>query len=376
MRLADNTIYLDCNATTPMTRPVSDVYARAAAEFFGNPSSPYGAGRKAREGLELGRAQVASLVGCDSSEVVFTGSATEANYQAMLSAAMARPERDRILLSAIEHPSIYDQQPRFRELGFKVEEIPVDQKGVVDMDALAKTADDRVCLIAVMTAHNETGVIQPVKQAADIARGVGALFLTDAVQAMGKIPSPWPEARPDYLSIAAHKIYGPKGIAALICREGVPVTPLLVGGGQEGGRRASTQSAALAAAFGEACRQAGDGAGRFAALAAMRDDFEDGFLSSRHAVIYGRESKRLPNTSFFSLPGVSGEEVVRALDFRGIAVGTGSACHSGSSGAPRVLRYMGEALSPDTTPIRISLGIDTTTQDMAEFSRALEEALK
>jgi len=374
MRLPDGTLYFDVNATTPEAPEVSAAVASAVRDAFANPSSPHAAGRRARATLEASRAEVATLVGCAPEEVVFCGSATEANYLALRSAARGRPGRHRVLLAGIEHPSVLAAADSLREEDFAVELLPVTGAGVLDLEALARALGADTAALSVMTAHNETGVLQPVAQAAELARRAGALFHTDAVQALGKVPSPWAAASPDYLSLAGHKLYGPKGIAALCVRTGSPVTPLLGGGGQEGGRRASTEAVPLAAGLGTACRLAGEGLGRSAALAGLRDRFEREALLPLGATVYGAESPRLPNTSFFALPGVDGSRLAAALDRLGVAVGTGSACHAGSQELPRVLQCMSAPLPAGSSPVRVSLGRNTSPGDLEALVEALERA--
>lgn len=376
MRLPGGRIYLDCNATTPLAPEVERRAVGGRGSLFGNPSSPYAEGREARAALEAARAQVARLIGCAPGEVVFTGSATEANHLALRSALSAHPGRRRVLLSSIEHPSVLEQREDLEALGGVVQTVPVTGEGVVDLEALGSLLGPDVAVVSVMAAHNETGALQPVQEVGRLCREAGALFHTDAVQALGKVPSPWREARPDYLSAAAHKLYGPKGIGALAVRNGAPLRPLLRGGGQEGGRRSSTEAVALACAFGWACDLAREGLPAVAALAALRDDMERELRSRFGAVIHAARAPRLPNTSFLSLPGAGGRDLVGALDARGFAVSAGSACHSGQGGLPAVLREMkaDPALAGGT--LRVSLGRETEREHVAAFVGALSEVLR
>jgi cysteine desulfurase len=206
-------LYADANATTPLHPAVRESLADASARFFGNPASLHVTGRMAREALEEARGQVAGLVGCLPEEVVFVSSGTEGNHQALLSAAGAAGGRRRVLLSAVEHPSVAGAAEILEERGFAVEEIPVDGSGLLDLEALEGRLRDDVAVVSVLSAHNETGVLEPVESVGALCRRHGALFLTDAVQAAGKVPLRWREALPDYLVVAAHKFYGPKGIA-------------------------------------------------------------------------------------------------------------------------------------------------------------------
>jgi cysteine desulfurase len=376
MKLPDGTLYFDSNATTPETPEVSAAVAAACKEAFANPSSPHGPGRRARTALDEARAQVARFVGCVPAEVVFCGSATEANHLALRSASSGRPGRNRILLSAIEHPSVLAAAEALGDAGFLVELLPVTSSGVFDLAAMEIALGRDTAAVSLMAAHNETGVIQPVEEAAALARKAGALFHTDAVQTMGKLPSVWGGARPDYLSLAGHKLCGPKGIAVLCVRGGSPVIPLLTGGGQEEGRRSSTEAVPLAVGLGVACRLAQEGLGGYAALALLRDRFEEEVLRPLDATVYGRGAPRLPNTSFFAIPGVDGFALARALDRLGVAFGTGSACHAGSQSLPRVLQCMSAPLPEGASPLRVSLGRTSTAQDMEALTDALTRALE
>ncbi len=375
MRLPSGRLYLDCNATTPLSERAAAALDRAGREAFGNPSSAYAEGRAARLELERARARVAALVGCEPGEVVFTGSATEADHLALSSAVRAVRGRTRVLISAIEHPAVYDQWPNLEALGFRVEEVPVDVRGVLDVEALEAMLGPDVAAVCVLAAHNETGVLQPVDEVGALCEAAGAYFLCDAVQALGKVPSPWGTANPHYLAVAAHKLYGPKGIGALVVRRGAPLTPVLVGGGQEGGRRSSTEAVALAAAFGEACEEAVKHLPSMGRIEGLRDMMEATIASVFGAVLHGAGAPRLPNTSFFSLPGVSGTAVAAVLDRGGVAVSTGSACHSGSAVGARVLKAMGVAPELLGSVLRVSLGRDTSERDIIDFLERLPMAL-
>ncbi len=321
--------------------------------------------------MDEARARGAELVGCEPGEIIFTGSATEANHLAMLSAAGSPHGRRRVIISAIEHPSVLAASERLSALGFEVDKAPVTSDGAVDLDAFERLLGSDVALVSIMAAHNETGVVQPVGEIGRMCRKHGALFHTDAVQAMGKLPSCWSFARPDYLAMAAHKFYGPKGIAACVVRPGAPLIPQLTGGGQEGGRRSSTEAVPLVAGFGVACRLAKENLAQFSGLAKLRDDFESGVLLPLGAQIFGAAAERLPNTSFFALPGISGGTLADKLDKHGIAVGTGSACHEGGQALPRVLEWMRATLPEGSSPVRVSLGRQTSAEQVEALARAV-----
>lgn len=371
MRLVDGAVYLDANATVPLCREALDAMLEADKSSFANPSAPYPAGRKARETLESARRAILSKLGLDG-DLVFTGSGTEANHLAILSAAAVRPEK-RVLMSAIEHPSCIGLKVRLQGSGIEIEEFGVDAGGTADISRLGKLLEKPASVVVLMCAHNETGVIQPVAQALDMCREKGVLFHTDAVQAFGKIRLPFTGKSPDTLSIAAHKIGGPKGIGALFFKGGTEIIPMLSGGGQERGLRASTEAVPLAAAFAAAAAAADSGS--FQITAAMRDMMEERVRAVAPGTeFHGKESERLPNTSFFSIPRVDGRDVQNTLAANGFYVGTGSACHGAGSGMPRVLARMGR--SSASFPLRVSLARQTSEEDIDRFLGALVAALK
>lgn len=373
MQLPDGTLYLDFNATTPLAPEVAQALDRASRRVFGNPSSIHAPGREAKALLNEGRAALARLVGCAASEVIFTSSGTEAAHLAWAS-ALDGARRQRIVISAVEHPCVSAQAERWEARGFEVVEVPVDGRGVLDVEALEDLLTEEVALVSVMDAHNETGVLQPVAEVGRLARSRGALFHTDAVQAMGKVPSPWPDARPDYLSLSAHKFYGPKGVGALAVREGLRVAPMLVGGGQERGARSSTEAVPAVHAMGVAADLALERADERRRIEDLRDSMEAALRDRWGAQVHGAGAARLPNTSLFSLLSADGAALADALDARGVFVATGSACHAGGSGLPRVLAAMGV---PGGTrmPLRVSLGAGTRAEDVDRFLGALGEAL-
>jgi cysteine desulfurase len=375
MRLPSGRIYLDHNATTPLDPRVREAQ-HAAQAVFGNASSVHREGRDARDLLEEARGKVASFVGCLSREVVFTGSGTEANHLALLSAATGCEGRRRLLISAAEHPSVLEQRGDLEARGVRVEVVPLLPSGQLDPEALEKALDSDVSALSLVAAHNETGVLMDLEAAAAHCARHGVLLHTDAVQAAGKIPLPWCERFPDYLSLAGHKLYGPKGVGVLVVRDGAPVKPLLRGGGQEGGRRASTEAVPLAASFGVACELCG-GAQAWAGKArAMRDSLEAALKRDFGAIVHSEAAPRLPNTSFFSLAAEpAGAEVVRRLDDLGFAVSAGSACHSDGASCPRILSAMGVHPRVGGRAVRVSLGRATEEEDLAAFLRALPGAL-
>jgi cysteine desulfurase len=352
--------YLDYNATAPV-RPAAAAAVAATLEAVGNASSVHAAGRAARRRIEDARERVAALVGAAPAGVVFTSGGTEANALALTGSGAAR-----LLVSAVEHDSVLRNAP-------EAAPIPVDRNGVVDLAALERLLGDargEPCLVSLMLANNETGVIQPVAEAAAIARTHGARLHCDAVQAAGKIAVDMIALGVDMLTLSAHKIGGPQGVGALVLRDGVTLTPLFRGGGQERGRRAGTENLPGIAGFGAAAAAAlADlAAGAPARIAAQRDRLEAALGSQ--AVVHGAGAARLPNTSCIGLPGRSAEIQVMALDLAGVAVSSGAACSSGKVRASHVLGAMGLSAADAGCAIRVSLGWASSEDDVDRFVAA------
>ncbi len=331
---------------------------------YGNPSSVHSFGRAARRIVEDARRHVAALVSARPEDVVFTSGGTEANNLALRGAGRAR-----ILVSAVEHPSVL-------EAADGIETITVDKYGVVDLDALTRmlAEDDAPALVSVMLANNETGVIQPVAPAAAWAREHGALVHCDAVQAAGRIPLDMAGLGVDLLTLSAHKLGGPKGVGALIVGDDVTLSPLLRGGGQERGRRAGTENVSGIAGFGAAAAAALSEIEQARDLAVLRDSLEEGLLRNIPGVrVVGAGIARIPNTSCIALPGVSAETQVMALDLAGFAVSAGSACSSGKVKASHVLQAMGLTEEIAGCAIRVSLGRGNIEADIDAFVAAYRE---
>lgn len=353
-------VYLDYNASAPMPECVARAMTEAMQQA-GNPSSVHGYGRVSRAVLEAARRDVAALVGTRPQDVIFTSGATEANLLALRGCG-----RRRTLVSAIEHVSVLDAAP-------EAERIPVRADGVVDLDALGRmlAAAAEPALVSVMLANNETGVIQPIAAVARLAADAGALLHCDAVQGPGRIPVDIGAFGTDFLTLSAHKFGGPKGVGALVLREGVDVAAVTTGGGQERGRRGGTENLPGIAGFGAAARHAIALLDRAAGITALRDHLEAGILArTPDVVIFGADAPRLPNTSCFALPGLAAETQVMALDLAGFAVSAGSACSSGKVQASHVLRAMGADDRLAGCAIRVSLGPDTTEAEIDAFVEA------
>ena len=352
-------VYLDYNASAPLKPAVIDSLTAALAET-GNPSSVHRAGRLARRALEQARARVAALIGAEARQIVFTSGGTEANNLALAGSGR------RILVSAVEHESA-----RLAVAG--AETVPVDGGGRVDLDALeaALARDRRPAAVAVMLANNETGIIQPVADAARIAHAHGAWLHCDAVQAAGKIAVDLATLGCDTLALSAHKLGGPQGVGALAVGDGVTLVPCLLGGGQERGRRAGTEAVAAIVAFGVAAELALGDLPRMAALAAMRDAMERRLGAAVPELgVIGAHSPRLPNTSCLVMPGIAAETQVMAFDLAGIALSAGSACSSGKVRPSHVLAAMGLGPEAAASAIRVSLGWRSTPEDIDRFVEA------
>jgi cysteine desulfurase len=348
--------YLDHNATSPI-RPAAAAALAEALRTPGNASSVHAFGRRARRALEASRARIAAAVGAGPTEVVFTSGGTEANNLALLGIDGPR------LVSAIEHPSVLEADP-------EAPRIPVGADGVIDLGGLAElVAARRPRLVSLMLANNETGVIQPVAEAAALAHAAGALLHVDAAQGLGRVPVDLAALGADLLTLSAHKMGGPPGIGALVLRPGVEIPPRQRGGAQESRRRAGTEN--LPAILGWAAALAAVEPGEAERITALRTALEGTALDRcPEARILGVESPRLPNTTCLLLPGVDGATQLMALDLAGIAVSTGAACSSGKVGPSHVLLAMGLPEPEARCAIRISLGWSTTEADTRRFLEA------
>jgi cysteine desulfurase len=370
--MAVERIYLDWNATAPLLGAAREAMLDALA-MPGNPSSVHAEGRAARAVIEKARRDVAGLVGAEPAHVTFTASATEAANHVLspfYRMGKSRVAVGRLFVSAIEHPAI---RAGGRFPADRVSEIPVMRSGVIDLEALAALLADHdpadgLPLVAVMLVNNETGIVQPIQDAAAIVKKFGGLLVVDAVQAAGRIALSISELGADFLILSAHKLGGPKGVGALVSRgETLMPEPLVRGGGQEKGHRAGTENLAAIAGFGAAAREmTADLVERNAMITALRDRAETGLRAAApDAVIYGDGSERVGNTSFFHLPGLKAETGQIAFDLEGVALSAGAACSSGKVGASHVLTAMGEDAA--TGALRLSIGPSTTEAEIDRF---------
>ncbi|MDD2321105.1 MAG: cysteine desulfurase NifS [Geobacteraceae bacterium] len=367
-------IYLDNNATTALHPEALEAMLPFFSEQFGNPSSIHWAGRRVKSAVEEAREQVASLIGCEASEVVFTSCATESNNMAIKGVAAARHARgNHIVTTTVEHPAVLTPCLYLEHQGFQVTTLDVDEQGMLDLNALEAAITDATILVSAMYANNETGTIFPVREIGELAAGKGICFHCDAVQAVGKIPLHWKESNIHLLSLSGHKLQGPKGIGALIIRKGTKVFPLLHGGSQERNRRAGTENVAGIVGLGKACEIAERSmTTESLRIQALRDRLEQGIIATIPGVrLNGHPLKRLPNTVNLSFLDVKSDSLLFNLDLAGIAASSGSACSSGAIKSSHVLRAMGVGSGAPVANIRFSLGSGNSEQDVADVLKVL-----
>ena len=361
-------IYMDHASTTPLSRPVLEAMWPYLTQGFGNPSSHHAVGRVAAEALEGARARVAATLGCRAAEVIFTSGGTEGANLAVKGLALARPRGRHVVTTAVEHKAVLEACASLaRHHGFRVTVLPVDRAGVVDLDALDGALTPETTLVSVMAANNEVGTVQPLEEVSERCRAVGVPLHTDAVQAPGHLPLAVDLLGVDLLSVSAHKFSGPKGVGALYVRRGLPVAPLLDGGGQERGRRSGTENVAgivgLSAALALAEQARPDVAPR---VAALRDRLIDGVLATTPgAVLTGHRTRRLSHHASFCFAGVGGETVLLELDGQGVCCSSGSSCAAGSTDPSHVLTPMGVLPELALTAVRLSLAPATTESEVA-----------
>ncbi len=353
--------YFDHNATTPVSAEVLEVYLPVLLEVFGNASSIHHHGQIAKQKLETARRQTAQLLGCTTKELVFLSGGTEANNLAIFG---TRPRH--LVTTRIEHPAVLNPCAQLEREGAAVTYVPVGSSGVVDPDAVRRAIRPETGLISVMHVNNEIGTIQPVAEIAAIARAAGILMHSDGVQAAGRIPVNVNELGVDLYSISAHKMNAPKGIGALYIRRGTPLAPMLYGGRHEQQRRAGTENVAGAVALGVACSTVhwADGA--------LRDRLQQGVLRRIPDVtVNGDRGFRSPNTTNLCFDGIEGESLVIALDLKGFAVSTGSACSSGAVEPSHVLTAIGLSAQKAKSSLRFSLGRSNTAEQVDRLIEAI-----
>jgi cysteine desulfurase len=365
-------VYFDYNASSPLAEPVAEAVSGATRDLFGNASSVHHFGQRAKAALDTARSAVAALISAEPSEVIFTGSGTEADNFAIrgIAEALEPTGRRHLVASAIEHEAVLNTLKALGRRGWTVTLVPVDSSGIVKPDAVRAAMADKTALVSIMHANNEIGTIQPIAEIAAIAHERGALMHTDAVQSAGKIPVDVRTLGVDCLALSGHKFNGPKGAGALWVKRGTRVLPILTGGKHERNRRAGTENVPALVGLGVAATLAArklDAEGT--RLAALRDRLESGILGRvPGTAVNGDSSRRVPNTTNISFDRVEAESLLIALDLEGIAVSTGSACSSGTLEPSHVLKAMGFPAHRTQNSLRFSLGLFSTE---AEVDRVL-----
>ena len=369
-------IYLDFNASTPIAPEAIEAMRPFLSDHYGNPSSLHWAGAPAKDAVEKARGQVAGLLGCDPTEVVFTSGGSESNNHAIKGVFFATRDRgDHIITTAVEHPATLNPCRFLEKSGAKVTVLPVDRFGRVDPDDIRRAITSRTILITVMHANNEVGTIEPIAEISAIAREAGITFHTDAAQTVGKVSADVEELGVDLLSVAGHKVYAPKGIGALYIREGTSVESFVHGAGHEAGRRAGTENVLLAVALGAACDAARKWVG-MPKVRELRDRFWEGLrgIFGEKVTLNGHPTERLPNTLNVNFVGKAGAEILAMLP--GVAASTGSACHAGSVTLSPVLAAMGVPPEEGMGAVRFSLGRTTSWEELEEILEFLPRLLR
>ena len=371
-------IYADNAATTKMSKTAIAAMLPYLDEIYGNPSSLYLAGQKAKEALETARQTIASLIGAEAREILFTSGGSEADNQAILSAAHfgAAKGKRHIISDTIEHHAVLHTLKKLEKEGFEITYLPTHENGIVHGDELEQALREDTCLVTIMTANNEIGTIQPIRELGKICRAHGVPFHTDAVQAVGHIPLNVKDDNIDLLSASAHKFHGPKGVGFLYAKRGVRLQNLIEGGAQERGLRAGTENVgaivAMAAALEEAVGSMEQTAGR---LTVLRDRLIAGLSEISHSALNGDAKKRLPGNVNFCFEGIEGESLLLLLDDKGICASSGSACTSGSLDPSHVLLAIGRVHDVAHGSLRLTLGEDATEAQVDEIIAAVKDVV-
>lgn len=365
--------YLDANATTPPDPAAVEAMLPFLTQHFGNASASHAAGRRARRAVEKARGQVSNLIHAQPEEIIFTSGATESINSVLLFAQREWPERPLLIISAVEHAAVIECAERWEERGGRVKRVPVNVNGVVKLEALQSALEPgQTALVSMIWANNETGVISPMSEIVALAHEAGALVHADAVQMAGRLPLDVVAVPVDYLSLSAHKMHGVKGCGALFVSRRVPFRPLLIGGGQESGRRSGTENVPGIVAMGAAAELAAQYDAH--ELAALRNEFEQHLLAGwPDAMIHGANPPRLPNTTSIYLPGVDAAAMLILLDQHGIACSGGSACHTASLHPSHVLEAMGYDAAHASSTLRFSLSRMNTRDEVLE---AVDEVIR
>lgn len=360
------TVYFDNNATTRVADEVLEEIKPYFCELYGNPSSMHTFGGQVGIKIREAREKVAALLGCDPSEIIFTGCGTESDNAAIKGTLAAYPNKHKVITTRVEHPAVLSVCRDLENHGYTVVEIPVDKKGRLNLAELEDQLDDDVALVTIMFANNETGTIFPIRQIAEMVTGKGIVFHTDAVQAVGKVPINLSKSGIDLLGISGHKLHAPKGIGVLYVRKGTRLTPFMLGGHQEGGRRAGTENVPGIIGLGKACELAMQNFDKETKrVKYLRDKLEKAILEKcPDCMVNGDTESRLPNTTNISFEFIEGESILLMLDKFGICASSGSACTSGSLEPSHVLRAMGVPFTAAHGSIRFSLSRYNTEEEV------------
>ena len=371
-------IYLDYNSTTPVDPEVAETMRQAMVDNYGNPSSVHSLGNRAKVAMEAARETIAAILGADPSEVYFTAGGTEADNLALKGAARAQQSKgNHLIVSKIEHHAILESAHYLEKNGFSATYLGCGPEGIVSIEELKRALTSKTTVVSIMMANNETGVIQPIAEMAAACRQAGALFHTDAVQALGKLPVNVNDLGVDLLSLSAHKFYGPKGVGALYVRKGVKLTPLFHGGSHERRKRAGTENSAGVIAMARALEIAESKREQEHARLTELGNYFITQVQSKIKDVYlnGDRDRRVPSTVNLSFKGVEGEAIILSLDMKGICVSSGSACTSGSLQASHVLTAMGVDPLLAQGSIRFSMGRYTTKDQLDYTISALPEII-
>ena len=370
-------IYLDHNGTTPLDPSVVRAMMPYLEGEFGNPSSPYSLGLRAKAAVDEARKEVALLIGCADHEITFTSGGTESNNAVLKGVVDFRnPKKFHIITSGVEHPAILNPALFLSELGVRVSVLPVDRFGRVDPDNVRKAITPDTTLISIMLANNETGTLQPIEEISKIAKEHGIPVHTDAAQAVGKIPIDVNTLGVDFLSIAGHKLYAPKGVGALYMKKGRSLTPLIHGAGQEGGKRAGTENVILSVGLGAASTVARKGLDHhISTMRTLRDRLQELLLAGlKRSVLNGHPVERLPNTLNLSVPGIAGSQILEGLP--DLMASTGAACHDRSVKLSHVLSAMGVSEEVGMGALRLTTGRENTTDEIETAARMILERVR
>jgi cysteine desulfurase len=369
MATEEKIVYMDNNATTEVAPEVIEALMPYLGDYYGNPSSMHTFGGQVGSAVEEARQSVASLLGCDREEIIFTSCGTESDSTAILSALRAYPEKRHIVTTRVEHPAVKNLCENLGTLTghkYRVTMLKVSEEGLVDMDDYISALSDDTAIVSMMWANNETGVIFPIPEMAQIAKDRGILFHTDAVQAVGKIPIDLSGLDVNFLSLSGHKLHAPKGVGVLYVKRGTAFAPFMAGGHQEHGRRAGTENVASIVALGRACQLAQEKmAEENTRVKGLRDKLEEGLLASiPKSLLNGHKEQRLPNTANISFEYVEGEAILLHMNRFNICASSGSACTSGSLEPSHVLRAMGVPFTAAHGSIRFSLSVYNTEEEI------------